>query len=153
MNFKKKIATLAVLGTIGMSAIASAATIGVVNMNQVMQAYPGYGALQMQAQKVDAEYGPKLQKTATEINALKDDAAKQDAYTKKYEPVLKKYNEEMNKIFAPVEKVVQENLEAVRSQRNVQIIVADPRVVVAAEPNTTIEDITPDLVNAVKAAK
>ena len=59
----------------------------------------------------------------------------------------------MNKIFAPVEKVVQENLETVRGQRNVQIIVADPRVVVAAEPNTTIEDITPDLVNAVKAAK
>lgn len=153
MNFKKKIATLAVLGTIGMSAVAGAATIGVVNMSQVMQAYPGFGALQMQAQKVDAEYGPKLQKTANEINALKDDAAKQDAYTKKYEPVLKKYDEEMNKIYAPVDQIIKENLEKVRAEKNIQIIVADPRVVVSAEPNTTIEDVTPDLVNAVRAAK
>lgn len=153
MNFKKKIATLAVLGTIGMSAVAGAATIGVVNMSQVMQAYPGFGALQMQAQKVDAEYGPKLQKTANEINALKDDAAKQDAYTKKYEPVLKKYDEEMNKIYAPVDQIIKENLEKVRAEKNIQIIVADPRVVVSAEPNTTIEDVTPDLVNAVRTAK
>ena len=153
MNFKKKIATLVVLGTIGMSAVAGAATIGVVNMSQVMQAYPGFGALQMQAQKVDAEYGPKLQKTANEINALKDDAAKQDAYTKKYEPVLKKYDEEMNKIYAPVDQIIKENLEKVRAEKNIQIIVADPRVVVSAEPNTTIEDVTPDLVNAVRTAK
>ncbi|MBS4913170.1 MAG: OmpH family outer membrane protein [Veillonella sp.] len=153
MNFKKKIATLAVLGTIGLSAVAGAATIGVVNMSQVMQAYPGFGALQMQAQKVDAEYGPKLQKTANEINALKDDAAKQDAYTKKYEPVLKKYDEEMNKIYAPVDQIIKDNLEKVRAEKNIQIIVADPRVVVSAEPNTTIEDVTPDLVNAVRAAK
>ena len=52
MNFKKNLAALAVIGTIGLGA-ASAANVGVVNMAQVMQAYPGYGAIQMQAQKVE----------------------------------------------------------------------------------------------------
>ena len=87
MNFKKNLAALAVIGTIGLGA-ASAANVGVVNMAQVMQAYPGYGAIQMQAQKVEQEYAPKLQKLETEINAIKDEKAKQDAIDKKYSHLL-----------------------------------------------------------------
>lgn len=150
MNLKKKMATLAVLGTIGLSAVASAATIGVVNMSQILNAYPGYGAIQMQAQKVDQEYGPQLQKTANEINALKDQAAKEDAYNKKYAPTLKKYNDEMSKIYAPVEKTIQEKLEAVRAEKKLQMVVADPRVILSAEPNTTLEDVTADVVKTLK---
>ncbi len=150
MNLKKKMATLAVLGTIGLSAVASAATIGVVNMSQILDAYPGYGAIQMQAQKVDQEYGPQLQKTANEINALKDQAAKQAAYDKNYAPTLKKYNDAMAKIYAPVEKNIQAKLETVRAQKNLQLVVADPRVILSAEPNTTLQDVTPDVVKLLK---
>ena len=150
MNLKKKMATLAVLGTIGLSAVASAGTIGVVNMSQILNAYPGYGAIQMQAQKVDQEYGPQLQKTANEINALKDQAAKQAAYDKNYAPTLKKYNDAMAKIYAPVEKNIQAKLETVRAQKNLQLVVADPRVILSAEPNTTLQDVTPDVVKLLK---
>ena len=150
MNLKKKMATLAVLGTIGLSAVASAATIGVVNMSQILNAYPGYGAIQMQAQKVDQEYGPQLQKTANEINALKDQAAKQAAYDKNYAPTLKKYNDAMAKIYAPVEKNIQAKLETVRAQKNLQLVVADPSVILSAEPNTTLQDVTPDVVKLLK---
>ena len=86
MNFKKNLAALAVIGTIGLGA-ASAANVGVVNMAQVMQAYPGYGAIQMQAQKVEQEYAPKLQKLENEINAIKDEKAKQEAIDKKNQPM------------------------------------------------------------------
>lgn len=150
MNLKKKMATLAVLGTIGLSTVASAATIGVVDMSQILNAYPGYGAIQMQAQKVDQEYGPQLQKTANEINALKDQAAKQAAYDKNYAPTLKKYNDAMAKIYAPVEKNIQAKLETVRAQKNLQLVVADPRVILSAEPNTTLQDVTPDVVKLLK---
>ena len=150
MNLKKKMATLAVLGTIGLSAVASAATIGVVDMSQILNAYPGYGAIQMQAQKVDQEYGPQLQKTANEINALKDQAAKQAAYDKNYAPTLKKYNDAMAQIAGPVEKDSQAKLETVRAQKNLQLVVADPRVILSAEPNTTLQDVTPDVVKLLK---
>ena len=150
MYLKKKMATLAVLGTIGLSAVASAATIGVVDMSQILNAYPGYGAIQMQAQKVYQEYGPQLQKTANEINALKDQAAKQAAYDKNYAPTLKKYNDAMAKIYAPVEKNIQAKLETVRAQKNLQLVVADPRVILSAEPNTTLQDVTPDVVKLLK---
>lgn len=149
MNFKKNLAALAVIGTIGLGA-ASAANVGVVNMAQVMQAYPGYGAIQMQAQKVEQEYAPKLQKLENEINAIKDEKAKQEAIDKKYAPVAQKYNEEMNKIFAPVDSKIQEKLDQVRAQKNLPFIVANPTVIVSIELNSTAENVTDDVIALLK---
>ena len=142
MTENKKISIMGVRG--------AGKTCYIYAMAQVMQAYPGYGAIQMQAQKVDQEYGPQLQKTANEINALKDQAAKQAAYDKNYAPTLKKYNDAMAKIYAPVEKNIQAKLETVRAQKNLQLVVADPRVILSAEPNTTLQDVTPDVVKLLK---
>lgn len=149
MNFKKNLAALAVIGTMGLGA-ASAANFGVVNMAQVMQAYPGYGAIQMQAQKVDQEYGPKLQKLENEINAIKDEKAKQDAIDKKFVPVYQKYNDELKKIFGPVNENIQGKLDEVRTQKNLTFIISEPGVIISLEPNSTAENVTDDVIALLK---
>ncbi|MBD8975302.1 OmpH family outer membrane protein [Veillonella magna] len=150
MNLKKKIATLAVLGTVGVGAMASAANIGVINMSQVYNAYPGYGAINMQVEKVNAEYQPQLQKIAQKIQGLKDDAAKQAEYDKSYVPVAKKANAAIEKIVAPMEKDIQAKIDTVRAQKNLPLIVADPRMVVSTEPDSQGVDVTQDVVALLK---
>ena len=114
MNLKKKIATLAVLGTVGVGAMASAANIGVINMSQVYNAYPGYGAINMQV------------------------------------PVAKKANAAIEKIVAPMEKDIQAKIDTVRAQKNLPLIVADPRMVVSTEPDSQGVDVTQDVVALLK---
>ena len=53
-----------------------------------MQAYPGYGAIQMQAQKVEQEYAPKLQKLENEINAIKERKSKTEANIEAVEELI-----------------------------------------------------------------
>ncbi len=48
MKLTKKLTTLAIVGAISATtAVASAANIGLVQMSQVVNSYPGYGALDM----------------------------------------------------------------------------------------------------------
>lgn len=150
MNLKKKIATLAVLGTVGVGAMASAANIGVINMSQVYNAYPGYGAINMQIEKVNAEYQPQLQKIAQKIQSLKDDAAKRAEYDKSYVPVIRKANSAVEKIVAPMQKDIQEKIDTVRAQKNLPLIVADRDIVVSTEPGTDGVDVTQDVIALLK---
>jgi len=48
MKLSKKLTTLAIVGAISATAaVASAANIGLVNMSQVVNSYPGYGATKL----------------------------------------------------------------------------------------------------------
>jgi outer membrane protein len=63
MKLSKKLTTLAIVGAMSATAaVASAANIGLVNMSQVVNSYPGYGALDMKMQQVDAQYRPQIEK-------------------------------------------------------------------------------------------
>ena len=63
MKLTKKLTTLAIVGAISVTtAVASAANIGLVQMSQVVNSYPGYGALDMKMQQVDAQYRPQIEK-------------------------------------------------------------------------------------------
>ena len=75
MKLTKKLTTLAIVGAISATtAVASAANIGLVQMSQVVNSYPGYGALDMKMQQVDAQYRPQIEKKMQEIDKIKDQA-------------------------------------------------------------------------------
>ena len=66
---------MAIVGAISATtAVASAANIGLVQMSQVVNSYPGYGALDMKMQQVDAQYRPQIEKKMQEIDKIKDQA-------------------------------------------------------------------------------
>ena len=44
MNFKSKVATLSLLGTLAATAMVGANGIGIINMAEAIHNYPGYGA-------------------------------------------------------------------------------------------------------------
>ena len=73
MKLSKKLTTLAIVGAMSATAaVASAANIGLVNMSQVVNSYPGYGALDMKMQQVDAQYRPQIEKKVQEIEKIQD---------------------------------------------------------------------------------
>ena len=43
-------------------------------MSQVVNSYPGYGALDMKMQQVDAQYRPQIEKKVQEIEKIQDSA-------------------------------------------------------------------------------
>lgn len=72
MKLSKKLTTLAIVGAMSATAaVASAANIGLVNMSQVVNSYPGYGALDMKMQQVDAQYRPQIEKKYKKLKRLK----------------------------------------------------------------------------------
>ena len=72
MKLSKKLTTLAIVGAMSATAaVASAANIGLVNMSQVVNSYPGYGALDMKMQQVDAQYRPQIEKKYKKLKKFK----------------------------------------------------------------------------------
>ena len=64
MKLSKKLTTLAIVGAMSATAaVASAANIGLVNMSQVVNSYPGYGALDMKMQKLKTLHKQKQNST------------------------------------------------------------------------------------------
>ena len=103
MKLTKKLTTLAVVGAISATtAVASAANIGLVQMSQVVNSYPGYGALDMKMQQVDAQYRPQIEKKMQEIDKIKDQAQAEAEFNKSVAPLLQKENDEGNKIAQPM---------------------------------------------------
>ena len=103
MKLTKKLTTLAIVGAISATtAVASAANIGLVQMSQVVNSYPGYGALDMKMQQVDAQYRPQIEKKMQEIDKIKDQAQAEAEFNKSVAPLLQKENDEVNKIAQPM---------------------------------------------------
>lgn len=150
MNFKKKVATLAVLGVTGVSALAGAANIGYVNINALVSAYPGYGALETQAKQVEAQYGPQIQKEMEAIQKMSDKNQQKQAYEQRVVPVGQKMNAEINKIMNPMLDTIGQKIDAVRVQKGLDVVVDTTASIVSADKNSKVTDITKDVAATLK---
>ena len=72
MNLTKKIATLGALAVVGAFTVSNAANVGVINEEAIYTGYNGFGAIQMQIDKLRAEYGPKLEGEFKKLNNFKN---------------------------------------------------------------------------------
>ena len=131
MKLSKKLTTLAIVGAMSATAaVASAANIGLVNMSQVVNSYPGYGALDMKMQQVDAQYRPQIEKKVQEIEKIKDSAQAEAEFNKTVAPLLQKENEEIEK--------------------QMDVVLDDPYTIRAADANSKIENITNEVISRLK---
>ncbi|MDU1674274.1 MAG: OmpH family outer membrane protein [Veillonella sp.] len=152
MKLSKKLTTLAIVGAMSATAaVASAANIGLVNMSQVVNSYPGYGALDMKMQQVDAQYRPQIEKKVQEIEKIKDSAQAEAEFNKTVAPLLQKENEEINKIAQPMMQAIHHNtVEAIRVEKQMDVVLDDPYTIRAADANSKIENITNEVISRLK---
>lgn len=151
MKLKKSMAILAVVGGLmGATTVASAINVGVVNMAEVYNAYPGYNSLQMKGNQLVDEYRPKIQKEMDAINKMTDQKQQQDAYNQRVVPLEQKLQEGLTKIFEPANKDITAKIEAVRVAKQLPMVIANPNAVVTIEPNSEGVNITPDVINSLK---
>jgi len=151
MKLSKKLTTLAIVGAMSATAaVASAANIGLVNMSQVVNSYPGYGALDMKMQQVDAQYRPQIEKKVQEIEKIKDSAQAEAEFNKTVAPLLQKENEEINKIAQPMMQAIHNTVEAIRVEKQMDVILDDPYTIRAADTNSKIENITNEVISRLK---
>lgn len=146
MNLSKKIATLAVVGIIGASAVASAANVGVVTTGEVYANYSGIGAVEMQINKIDAEYGPKFDSERAKILKLTDEKKQEEAANKSLKPILENRAKEVQQVMAPVDQKIKAAIEAVIAEKKIDIIVLDPSNVAAISEGNTVVDLTKDVI-------
>lgn len=149
MNLNKKIATLALVGVLGASAVASAASVGVVTVNDVYNNYAGIGAIQMQVNKIDAEYGPKYDSERAKIVKLTDEKKQQEAAEKTLRPIMEARFKEIEKVIAPVDAKIKSAIETVAAEKKIDIIVLDPTNVYAITDGNTVVDLTKDVIDKV----
>ena len=151
MKLSKKLTTLAIVGAMSATAaVASAANIGLVNMSQVVNSYPGYGALDMKMQQVDAQYRPQIEKKVQEIEKIKDSAQAEAEFNKTVAPLLQKENEEINKIAQPMMQAIHNTVEAIRVEKQMDVVLDDPYTIRAADANSKIENITNEVISRLK---
>ena len=151
MKLSKKLTTLAIVGAMSATAaVASAANIGLVNMSQVVNSYPGYGALDMKMQQVDAQYRPQIEKKVQEIEKIKDSAQAEAEFNTTVAPLLQKENEEINKIAQPMMQAIHNAVEAIRVEKQMDVVLDDPYTIRAADANSKIENITNEVISRLK---
>ena len=147
MKLTKKLTTLAIVGAISATtAVASAANICLVQMSQVVNSYPGYGALDMKMQQVDAQYRPQIEKKMQEIDKIKDQAQAEAEFNKSVAPLLQKENDEVNKIAQPIHNAI----ESVRVEKKMDVVLDDPYTIRAADANSNVENITDEVIKRLK---
>lgn len=151
MKLTKKLTTLAIVGAISATtAVASAANIGLVQMSQVVNSYPGYGALDMKMQQVDAQYRPQIEKKMQEIDKIKDQAQAEAEFNKSVAPLLQKENDEVNKIAQPMMQNIHNAIESVRVEKKMDVVLDDPYTIRAADANSNVENITDEVIKRLK---
>lgn len=150
MNMKKSLLALAAVGVMSFGSVADAAGVGLVNINALYAAYPEIGVIEMQINKIKANYEPKIQAELQKIEKMKDQAAQKAAYEKNVMPLQQKGSEEVNKILAPVDEKILNAIEQVRAQEQLDIIVSSPNAVVTIAPNYANKDITPAVAKIVQ---
>ena len=144
MKLSKKLTTLAIVGAMSATAaVASAANIGLVNMSQVVNSYPGYGALDMKMQQVDAQYRPQIEK-------IQDQTQAEAEFNKSVAPLLQKENEEINKIAQPMMQAIHNAVESIRVEKKMDVVLDDPYTIRAADANSKIENITNEVISRLK---
>ena len=127
MNLTKKIATLGALAVVGAFTVSNAANVGVINEEAIYTGYNGFGAIQMQIDKLRAEYGPKLEGEFKKLNNFKTDAEKQAYFDKSV-------------------RGIQEAIQAIAKEKNIDVLVANPTSAGAVKEGNQVIDLTPDVV-------
>ena len=146
MNLTKKIATLGALAVVGAFTVSNAANVGVINEEAIYTGYNGFGAIQMQIDKLRAEYGPKLEGEFKKLNNFKTDAEKQAYFDKSVRGIQVKYNQEEASVLAPLDKKVAEAIQAIAKEKNIDVLVANPTSAGAVKEGNQVIDLTPDVV-------
>ena len=146
MNLTKKIATLGALAVVGAFTVSNAANVGVINEEAIYTGYNGLGAIQMQIDKLRADYSPKLESDFKKLNNFKTDAEKQAYFDKNVRSIQEKYNQEEAKVLAPLDTKVGEAIKAVANEKNIDVIAMNPSSVGAVKEGNQVIDLTPDVV-------
>lgn len=149
MNLKKKVITLAAVSAMSAVSLASAANIGLVNMNQVVSAYPGYGAIDLKIKAVYNNYGPKIQKEEEAISKL-DKSKQEAAFNEKVVPLNKKANDEINTLINPMLTDIAGRVNNIRKAKGLDVVLDNPATLVSADDNSKIENITNDVIATFK---
>lgn len=145
MNLTKKIATLGALAVVGIFTVSNAANVGVVMDQAVYTNYNGVGAIQMQIDKLRAEYGPKLEGEFKKLNNLKTDAEKQAYYDKNIRSIDEKFAAEQHKILAPLDQKVSEAIQAVAKEKDIDVVAINPAGIGAMKEGNQVIDLTADV--------
>jgi len=134
MKLSKKLTTLAIVGAMSATAaVASAANIGLVNMSQVVNSYPGYG-----------------EKKVQEIEKIQDQTQAEAEFNKSVAPLLQKENDEINKIAQPMMQAIHNAVESIRVEKKMDVVLDDPYTIRAADANSKIENITNEVISRLK---
>ena len=146
MNLTKKIATLGALAVVGAFTVSNAANVGVINEEAIYTGYNGFGAIQMQIDKLRAEYGPKLEGEFKKLNNFKTDAEKQAYFDKSVRGIQEKYNQEEASVLAPLDKKVAEAIQAIAKEKNIDVLVDNTTSAGAFKVGNQVIDLSPDVV-------
>ena len=146
MNLTKKIATLGVLAVVGAFTVSNAANVGVINEEAIYTGYNGLGAIQMQIDKLRAEYSPKLESEFKKLNNFKTDAEKQAYFDKNIRGIQEKYNQEEANILAPLDKKIGEAVQAIIKEKDIDVLAVNPSSVGVVKDGNQVINLIPDVV-------
>ncbi len=146
MNLTKKIATLGALAVVGAFTVSNAANVGVINEEAVYTGYNGLGAIQMQIDKLRAEYSPKLESEFKKLNNFKTDAEKQAYFDKNIRGIQEKYNQEEANILAPLDKKIGEAVQAIIKEKDIDVLAVNPSSVGVVKDGNQVINLIPDVV-------
>lgn len=149
MNLTKKIATLGALAVVGAFTVSNAANVGVINEEAIYAGYNGLGAIQMQIDKLRAEYGPKLEGEFKKLNNFKTDAEKQAYFDKNVRSIQEKYNQEEATVLAPLDQKVGEAVKAILKEKDIDVLAVNPSSVGAVKEGNQVIDLTPVVVERI----
>lgn len=149
MNLRKSLAAVAVAATMGISAVC-AMNVGVVNVQAVVQSYPGVQSYVQKENAVKSQYEPQLQKVAEQIRNEQDRAKAEKIYNESFAPVEKQAAEAVNAIWKDVFDKINVAINQVRISKNLPLVVSAPDAIVSAEEGTEGINITNEVIEAVK---
>ena len=146
MNLTKKIATLGALAVVGAFTVSNAANVGVINEEAIYTGYNGLGAIQMQIDKLRAEYSPKLESEFKKLNNFKTDAEKQAYFDKNIRGIQEKYNQEEANILAPLDKKIGEAVQAIIKEKDIDVLAVNPSSVGVVKDGNQVINLIQDVV-------
>ena len=108
------------------------------------------GAMSATAAVASAQYRPQIEKKVQEIEKIQDSAQAEAEFNKTVAPLLQKENEEINKIAQPMMQAIHNAVEAIRVEKQMDVVLDDPYTIRAADANSKIENITNEVISRLK---
>ena len=146
MNLTKKIATLGAFAVLGAFTVSNAANVGVVMDQAVYTNYKEIGVIEMQVNKLQAEFGPKLDAEYKKLSLLKTDAEKQAYYDKNIRSIEEKYVGEQRNITKALDAKVGEAVQSLVKEKAIDVLISNPTSGVTITKDNQIIDLTADII-------